>query len=162
MYLLFLFSIIDFNIVCKLLKHQSWCCFKCVLVTQSRLTLCNPKDCGLPAFSVCGILQARILEWVAMPSFRGSSQPRIEPRSATLQADSLPGKSPRKPKNTGVGSLSLLPGIFLNQGLNLCLALQADSLPSEPSGKPWCIYYATHQDEQLTDEARDFYKNGER
>ena len=36
------------------------------------LTLCNPVDCSPPASSVRGILQARILEWVAMSSFRGS------------------------------------------------------------------------------------------
>ena len=40
------------------------------------LTLCDPLDCSLPGSSVHGILQARILEWVAMPSFRGSSQSR--------------------------------------------------------------------------------------
>ena len=38
--------------------------------------LCNPMDCSLPGFSVCGISQARILEWVAMPSTRGSIQTR--------------------------------------------------------------------------------------
>ena len=37
-------------------------------------TLCNPIDCGLPGFSVHGILQAKILEWVAVPSSGGSSQ----------------------------------------------------------------------------------------
>ena len=46
------------------------------LVTQSRSTLCDPMDCSLPGSSVHGILQAGILEWVAMPSFRVSSQPR--------------------------------------------------------------------------------------
>ena len=39
-------------------------------------TLCHAVDCGPPGSSVCGILQARILEWVAMPSSRGSSRPR--------------------------------------------------------------------------------------
>ena len=39
--------------------------------------------------------------------------PGIEPRSSTLLADSLPFEPPGKPKNTGVGSLSLLQGIFL-------------------------------------------------
>ena len=39
-------------------------------------TLCDPMDCNLPGSSVHGIPQARILEWVAMPSSRGSSQPR--------------------------------------------------------------------------------------
>ena len=44
-----------------------------VVVTVSCLTLCNPMDCGPPGSSAHGILQARILEWVAMPSSRGSS-----------------------------------------------------------------------------------------
>ena len=48
----------------------------CVLVAQSCLTLCNPMDCRPPGFSVHGILQARILERVAIPSSRGSSPPR--------------------------------------------------------------------------------------
>ena len=39
-------------------------------------TLCDPMDCSLLGSSVHGILQARILEWVAMPSSRGSSGPR--------------------------------------------------------------------------------------
>ena len=43
---------------------------------QSCLTLCDPMDCCLPSSSVHVILQERILEWVAMPSFRGSSWPR--------------------------------------------------------------------------------------
>ena len=46
------------------------------LITQSCLTLCNPMHCSPPGSSVHGILQARILEWVAMPSSRGSSWPR--------------------------------------------------------------------------------------
>ena len=45
-------------------------------VTQSCPTLWDPMDCSLPGSSVCGILQARILEWVTIPSFRESSQPR--------------------------------------------------------------------------------------
>ena len=48
----------------------------CAMLLQSCLTLCDPTDCSLPGSSVHGILQARILEWAAMPSSRGSSQPR--------------------------------------------------------------------------------------
>ena len=48
----------------------------CVFGTQSRCILCNPVDCSLPGSSVHGILQARILEWVAIPFSRGLSQPR--------------------------------------------------------------------------------------
>ena len=45
-------------------------------VTQSCPTLCDPMDCSPPGFSVHVILQARILEWVAISFSRGSSQPR--------------------------------------------------------------------------------------
>ena len=62
--------------------------------------------------------QARILEWVAFPFSRGLPNPGIEPRSPALQADSLPAEPQGKPKNTGVGSLSLLQGIFLTQEPN--------------------------------------------
>ena len=51
-----------------------------VLVDQSCLTLCDPMDCTPPGSSVHGILQARMLEWVAMPSPRGSCQPRDQSR----------------------------------------------------------------------------------
>ena len=45
-------------------------------VAQSCPTLCDPMDCCPPGSSVLGILQARIPEWVCMPSSRGSSRPR--------------------------------------------------------------------------------------
>ena len=62
-------------------------------------------------YTVHEILQARVLEWVTFPFFKGSSleDPR-DRRSPSLQADSLPAESQGKPKNTGVGSLSLLQG----------------------------------------------------
>ena len=81
-----------------------------VKVTQLCQTLCNPMD-----YTVHGILQARILEWVAFPFSMGSSQPGIEPRSPALEADSLSAEPRRKPKNTGEGSPSLLQGIFPTQ-----------------------------------------------
>ena len=48
----------------------------CCLVTKSWLTLCKPMDCSPPGSSVYGISQVRILEWVAISFFRGSSWPR--------------------------------------------------------------------------------------
>ena len=48
----------------------------CMLSLKSCSTLCNSMDCSPPGFSVHGILQAKILEWVAMPSSKGSSRPR--------------------------------------------------------------------------------------
>src|SRR5574340_1223802 len=52
------------------------------------------------------------------PSPEDLPNPGIKPRSPTLQADSLPAEPPGKPKNTEVGSLSLLQGIFPTQGSN--------------------------------------------
>ena len=53
-----------------------------------------------------------------MPSSKGSSHQGIKPRSPLLQTDSLPSKPPGKPKNVGMGSLSLLQSIFLAQESN--------------------------------------------
>ena len=70
------------------------------------------------------------------PPPRGIPNPGIEPRSPTLQAESLLSEPPGKPENTTVGSLSLLHGIFLTQESNpllLCLLhWLADSLPLAP------------------------------
>ena len=75
------------------------------------------------------------------PSPEDLPNPGIEPRDRTqvscIAGGSLPAEPQRKPKNTGVGSLSLLQQIFPTQGLELrSSALQADSLPAEPQGKP--------------------------
>ena len=61
--------------------------------TQLFPTLYDPMD-----YAVHGILQARLLEWVAFPFSRGSSQPGIIPRSPASQVDSLPAESQGKPK----------------------------------------------------------------
>ena len=53
----------------------------CAKLLQSYLILCDPMDCSSPGFSVHEILQARILEWVALSSSRGSSVPGVEPLS---------------------------------------------------------------------------------
>ena len=50
----------------------------CCSVTKLYLTPCNPVDRSLPGSSVHGILQARILEWAALPSSKGSFQPRVD------------------------------------------------------------------------------------
>ena len=51
------------------------------LVAQSCLTLCNPMDCSPPGFSVYGLLQTRILEWVAISFSWDLLHPGIEPES---------------------------------------------------------------------------------
>ena len=64
------------------------CC--CRLIAQSCLTLCDPLDCSPPGSSVHGILQARILAWVAMPSPPGDLPDQgIKPGSPALQGDFL-------------------------------------------------------------------------
>ena len=166
----------------------------CAKPLQSCPTLCDPVDCNPPGSSVHRILQARILEWDAMPPPGDLPDPGIEPESLTsptlaggfcttsttwealigyaavlccsvmssslpphsyspsgysvhgdspgknagagchppgdlpnpaieptLQVDSLPSEPPGKPKNTGVGSLSLRQGNFLTQELNQSL-----------------------------------------
>ena len=74
----------------------------CSKSLQSCLILCDPMDCSLPGSSVHGILQARILEWVAVSSSRGSFQPRDWTRisyvSLHWQAVSLPLTPPGKPR----------------------------------------------------------------
>ena len=87
----------------------------CVTVAQSCPTLCDSMD-----YTVHGILLARITGVDSQP-FQFPTDlpnPEIEPRSPTLHADSLPAEPPGKPKNTAVGSLSLLQRIFLTQELN--------------------------------------------
>ena len=66
-------------------EKQSVCCV-CAESLQSCLTLCDPMDYSPAGSSVHGILQARILDWVAMSSSRESSQPRTEPKSLTSPA----------------------------------------------------------------------------
>ena len=87
-------------------------------IVQLGPTPCNPVDCSLPGPSVHGIFQAKILEWVAIHSPGGLPNPGAKPRPPALQVDSLLSEPPGKPKNTGVGSLSLLQGIFPTQELN--------------------------------------------
>ena len=107
-------------------------------VAQSCPTLSDPMDCSLPGSSVHGIFQARVLEWgaiafssVSCSAVSNSLQPHGLQPARLLCPRNSPGK------NTGVGSQSLLGGIFPTQGLNPGLpALQADSLPSEPPGTP--------------------------
>ena len=55
-----------------------------------------------PGSSVHGILQARVLEWVAISLFRVSSRPRDKPGSPTFWADTLPSEPPGKPKREGI------------------------------------------------------------
>ena len=81
----------------------------------SHVQLCDPMDS-----IIHGILQTRILEWVAFPFSREFSQPTqgSNPGLLQFQADSLPVEPQGKPRNTGVGSLSLPQQIFPTQESN--------------------------------------------
>ena len=74
-------------------------------VTQSSPILCYPMD-----YTVHGILQARILERLAFPFSRGSSQPRDRTQVSCIAGSFFTIFPPGKTKNTGVGSLSLSSG----------------------------------------------------
>ena len=65
-------------------------------------------------YTVHGILQARILEWVAVPFSKDLPNPGIKPRSPTLQADSLPAEPQEKPRK----QLGEAPQMFINRQLN--------------------------------------------
>ena len=104
-------------------------------VFQSCLTLYHPMEFSRPEY------------WSGypFPSPGDLQNPGIEPRSPALQADSLPSAPLGKPKNTGVGSLSLLQGIFktqeLNQGLLHCRILYHLSYEGSPGLLPLGLLY---------------------
>ena len=101
-----------------------------VKVTQLCLTVCDPMDC----MEFC---RPEYWSGQPFPSPGDLPNPGMESRSPTLQADSLPVEPPGKPKNTEVGSLSLLQGIFPNQKLNRGpLHCRQILLPTELLGKP--------------------------
>ena len=111
----------------KILKLVKWS-----EVAQSCLTLCDPMDCSLPGSSVHGIFQARVLEWVAISFSRESFWPRDWTQVSCIAGRCFTIWATRE-GITGVGSYSLLQGIFPTQGSNLCLRCllhwQAGSLP---------------------------------
>ena len=71
----------------------------CAQLLLSCLTLSDPMDLSPLGSSVHGILQARVLDWIAIPFSGDLPDLEIEPRSPALQADSLPPKLPRNKKS---------------------------------------------------------------
>ena len=133
-------NLVNEHQICNQRQHALCVCS----VAQSCLTLETlwTVTCQVP---LClRILQVRILEWIAKASSRGSAQPRIEPRSPTLQADSLPSESPEKPKNPGMGSLSLLQGIFPTQCRGVLHCRQILYQQSH-QGSPMLVHSACHK-----------------
>ena len=71
--------------------------YTCAKSLQSYLTLCDSADCSPPGSSVPGILQARILEWVAMPCSRGSSWSRDQTHISCIAGGFFTDEPPGKP-----------------------------------------------------------------
>ena len=121
----------------KTLIFRSNLNFLKVKVTQLCLTLCDPMD-----YTVQGILQARILEPVAFPFSRGSSQPRDQTQISLIAGRFFISWATRKAQE--YWSRQPIPSLadLLNPGIKSeSPALQVDSLPTELSGKPWVFYY---------------------
>ena len=98
-------------------KRSVQCVCMLAQLLQSCMTLCDPMDCNLPGSSVHRILQARILQCVAMPSTRGFSQPRD--RTCISCISGIAGRfftaeAPGKPQmfNTRTAETELRPRIF--------------------------------------------------
>ena len=85
---------------------------------QLCLTLCDPITVACQASLSMRFSRQEYWSGWPCPPPGDLPNPGIEPRSPTLQVDSVPSEPPEKPKKTGVGSLSLLQGIFLTQELN--------------------------------------------
>ena len=95
-------------------------------------TLCDPRD-----YTVHGILQAKILEWVAFPFSRGSSQLRDQTRVSSIVGRFFTSWATREAQEYWSGSISLLQQILPDPGIKpRSPALQEDSLPTELSEKP--------------------------
>ena len=90
-------------------------------------------------YTVHGILQTRILEWVSFPFSWVFPNPGIEPRSPTLQVDSLPAESPGNPRILEWVAFPFSRGSSWPRNWTGSPALQADSLPTELWGKLWCL-----------------------
>ena len=93
-------------------------------------------------YTVHGILQARVLEWIAFPFSRGSSQPRDLTQVSCTAGRFFTSWDTREAQEYWSGWPIPFPVELLDPGIKLgSSALHADSLPTELSGKPWLINY---------------------
>ena len=108
------------NQILDALEYCFWAFMSHLHAKSLRLcpTLCNPMECSLPSSSIHGILQARILEWVVMPSSRGSSQPRDQTQVSHITGRFFTSWATREAQEYWSGSLYLLQKIFPTQELN--------------------------------------------
>ena len=108
-------------------------------VVQSHRTLCDPMD-----YIVHGILQARILEWVAFPFSKGSSQPRDQTQVSCIAGGFFPDRSVGKESAWNAGDPGLIPGLrrFSGEGIGYPVQYSWASLVAQlvknllPCGRP--------------------------
>ena len=112
------------------LQTLSCLILSCCFVSQFCLTLCDPMDYSPPGSSVHGILQARTLEWVVMPSCRGSSRPRNRTRI------SCTGRQVLYHSHYLIFTLSLKPCPFHFQPWDLALTIISSILSTVIPWKP--------------------------
>ena len=126
---------------CAIQEVPTSCLFyRCVwaMSHQSCLTLSYSMDCSPPGSSVYGILQARILEWVAVPFSRYSPHPRIESTSPALPSRFFTTEPPRKPyftcSSVTIHPIPFFPAIHIQMSV-LCTCVSIPTLQigsSEP------------------------------
>ena len=127
-------------------EQWSWNIVKVkVLVAQSCQILCDPMDCSPQGSSVHGILQARILEWVATPFSRESFDSEIKPGSPALQADLLSHQgSPMRSASYMLG-WNLCASLPLNLGPEILRCLSSALLPSNSLTNVLLNIYSCYQ-----------------
>ena len=125
-----------------------------VLVAQLCLTLCDPMDCSLPGSFVHGILQAKILAWVAIPFPRASSQPRDWSQVSHIAGRFFTFWASRKTHFLPTWCQRQYPQI---SWLNKCQFLQVDSEAASTlwSQITWLCYSVLTQDVVLEPKRKD-------
>ena len=104
----------------------------CAELLQSRLTLCNPSHQSPPDFSVHGILQASILQWVAVSFFRRSSRPRDRTLISCMADKFLTAEPP------GEAGKEFYPDDYRVCTMAACLASLLVLLTPQPAPLQWC------------------------
>ena len=112
-----------------------------MLVSQSCPALCEPMECHPSGSSVRGILQARILEWVAVSFSRDLPDPGIERRSPTLQADSLPSEPPGQSNYLYKDSVSKSGHTLRHWGSGLPPHILEGTQVGKPVHNMGCVYF---------------------
>ena len=135
--------------ILRLAKYDLQACIH----DQSCLTVCNPLDCHLPGSSVYGISQARILEWVAFPSSRRSSQPRDRTCVSCILASKFFTTEPLG-NLRDLGLRRPVPCSEFKRRLQFLGSLPWEPTPFAPGhhlhGSPWSVFTSPFSEHQST------------